>query len=105
MRSTSRVSGWFLAIVIGLLLLSLQIRVWRLESKRVVLDYHTPMVVRYETAAGSAVRAPRLTTLGEYIELSDQTEDRALRSAIEKDLHAGDPTFHLTHETIDGKEW
>lgn len=68
----------------------------------------TLVVVRHETADGIEIAPPETMQLWEYVEKRDADNARRLvelEAAIEADLHAQDPTFHQTHEHIDGKKW
>lgn len=72
------------------------------------LDCNTLVVQRWETADGVEVMPPQLVPLWSYIQSPDQANAMALHEfemAFEADLHAGDMTFHKTHEVCDGKEW
>lgn len=72
------------------------------------LDVNDRIIVRWEYPDGTEAMPPENVALWEYVWLpveEGRADEQAFRSAFERDLHAGDPTFHLTHETIDGKEW
>ena len=72
------------------------------------LDCNDLIIRRWETPDGVEVLPPELTPLWQYVQepdFSNAFNESDFRSAFERDLHNGDPTFHLTHEVIDGKEW
>lgn len=78
------------------------------EAKPVALDSMTTRVTYHcVSPEGREVLSPAVVTLCEYVESPDRALSADLggfKHAFEFDLHAGDPTFHLTHEYIDRKE-
>ncbi|MCK9629602.1 MAG: hypothetical protein M0R37_13555 [Bacteroidales bacterium] len=72
------------------------------------LDVNDRIVVRWEFPDGTEALPPREMFVWEYVwkPLEEgRADEQAFRSAFERDLHAGDTTWHLTHEVIDAKEW
>lgn len=80
----------------------------RLPEQPEVLSNMTPVIVHWQTLDGTEVKPPEVMPLWQYVEPGDtkNAEDLlALKLAFESDLEAKDPTFHKTHELIDGKQW
>lgn len=75
------------------------------------LDVRDPITVRWETTVDGKVEEvapPQTMPLWQYVQGEDRsTEGRldAFEAAFEQDLHHEDPTFHRTHELIDGRTW
>lgn len=80
----------------------------RPTNPALVLDSHTPIVVRTEDASGTQVMPPVTMPLWRYVQeeaAMPSAEMDAFQFAFEADLHRKDPTFHRTHELIDGRTW
>ena len=92
-----------LVVFLGWTLMQTDARLSALENKP--LTNLSLIEVHYQSAGGNEVSAPETMPLWQYVEARRGGKDMALRWAIESDLHNGDPTFHLTHEEIDGKTW
>jgi hypothetical protein len=72
------------------------------------LDCNTLVIQRWETADGVQVCEPTMTPLWSYVQTPDRANAAnlsALERAMEFDIHAGDATWHRTHEHIDGHTW
>ena len=72
------------------------------------LDSNDRIIVRHEYPDGTEAMPPEVMPLWKYVWLpleEGRADEQEFRSAFERDLHAGDATFHLTHEVIDGREW
>jgi len=78
---------------------------------KTTLDVNDPVTVRWEATLDGRIQQivpPTTMPLWEYVQAGNQsTGDRleAFELAFESDLHAKDPTFHHTHELIDGRRW
>ena len=93
-----------LAAAIALAVLAV-VRPW---ERPLVLDAHTPIVMRWETPDGTEVLPPKTVELWEFVQIPDRNNANALldfQGAFEHDLHAHDLTFHFAHENIDEKQW
>jgi hypothetical protein len=64
-----------------------------------------PIEQHWEDPDGNEVMPPETVPLWKYVEVERGGPDTDLRAALEADLHAGDATWHKTHEICDGKEW
>ena len=99
--------GLAAGVVIGLMFaLSLGVSRPAVASSPLVLDSHTPMVVRTEDTSGAAVLPPQRVELQKYIDSGDAANRAQLTDlefALEADIHAHDPKFTRTHNLIDGK--
>jgi hypothetical protein len=99
--------GVAVGVALGLVLaLSLAVSRPAVASSPLVLDSHTPMVVRTEDTSGAAVLPPRRVEIQKYIDTGDaatRAELTDLEFALEADIHAHDPKFTRTHDLIDGK--
>ena len=72
------------------------------------LTSETPITVFFKAPDGSNVLPPRTMPLWQYVDVPRASTEASLTSFMaefEADLHRHDPTFHLTHEFIDGKVW
>jgi len=92
-----------LVVFLGWMLVRMDARLSALENKP--LTNLSLIEVHYQSSDGADVSAPETMPVWQYVEAQRGGKDMALRWAIESDLHNGDPTFHLTHEEIDGKTW
>jgi len=89
-------------------LASLERRVKALERK-FPLSTETPVVQKWlDPETRERIIPDERTTLGMLIfepDFAHQAELNSFELAFEFDLAKNDPTFHLTHEFIDGKRW
>jgi hypothetical protein len=89
---------------------ALEARIARLE-KRVATPHTTDdVLIQHWHLPGETAHfiPPERTTFGEFIGGTDSAlnaEMNTLQVAFEYDLSVNDATFHITHETIDGKRW